>query len=209
MHWQVLHIHFRSWGHQYEYLGLRSSHGYYLIMFSIAPIFGHDDQHSELSPSWQAESSQLAHKHGPSVTAPENIPAAKKSKAQGKVQRKLSVFMNVKTDAIVNTLQIILYIIKYILMHLLQINHNPEDSETESKKGRPRTTLLYNVKKSCKTISSGKMRYRCAMDGCQQSSSFTRGKRHMHLKSIKPSSILSVALGFHHSLLTAKNGRIS
>ena len=106
-------------------------------MFSIAPIFGHDGQHSKLSPSQQAESSQLAHKHGPSVTAPKNVPAAKKSKAQGKVQRKLSVFMNVKTDAIVNTLQIILYIIKYILMLLLQINHNPEDSEAESKKVDP------------------------------------------------------------------------
>ncbi|KIM80110.1 hypothetical protein PILCRDRAFT_9688 [Piloderma croceum F 1598] len=99
-----------------------------------------------------AESAPLGRKRGPSLTntASESVPVAKKSKGKAAIQTKLSGF--VKSD----------------------INHNPDDlididSEPESKGGRPRTTLLHDVTRSCKAISSGKMRYRCAMDGCQQS----------------------------------------
>lgn len=55
--------------------------------------------------SLEAESAELGHKRGPSLTVPENVPAAKKSK--GKVQTKLSGF--VKTDTSVNTLQMLFF----------------------------------------------------------------------------------------------------
>lgn len=62
------------------------------------------------TPSRQAESAQLGHKRGPSLTSPENVPVAKKSK--GKVQAKLSGFM--KTDTSVITL-LIFYNIIFVL----------------------------------------------------------------------------------------------
>ena len=78
-----------------------------------------------------------------------------------------------KTDATVNTFHQLSKDIHTDTV-LLQLNHNPDDlidtdSEPETKGGQPRTTLLHDVTRSCKTISSGKPRYRCAMKGCLQS----------------------------------------
>jgi hypothetical protein len=58
----------------------------------------------------------------------------------------------------------------------LQVNWNPEDlidaddpELSTSKGGRPRMALLYNITILCRTISTSKQRYHCAMTGCLQS----------------------------------------